>query len=100
MTGLAKAGSRESRVMTGLDRLSALTFARTFCLSEGASLIEVIGRSREPRIVRARHHLWAVLFDTLGLGYAEHGRLFEVDHTTVMHAIEKRRAELASEVAA
>lgn len=101
------AGGRTKRVRVEerLHRLGALMFARSYCVTHGATLGEVIdgddtGRERGARVVRARHRLWTVLLDTLGLSYPDCAALFEVDHTTVMHAVRKRRAELEAEVAA
>lgn len=48
---------------------------------------EACGTHRTPHIVRARHRIWAVLHDEMGFAYAGIGRMWDVDHTTVMHAL-------------
>jgi hypothetical protein len=99
--GLIAAGqSKQSRIEARLHANGALMFARGYCFSQGAPLSEVIGESRSAHVARARHRLWTVLLDTLGLSYPACAAIFEVDHTTVMSAVRKRRAELESEVAA
>ena len=50
---------------------------------------------RWPHVVYRRHEVWALLHGTLGLGFAELGRVFGVDHTTVMNGVAKRVARLA-----
>lgn len=94
------ARSKPARIERRLHELGALTFARQYCASQGATLDMVTSQDRLEYVVRARHRLWTVLLDTLGLSYPACAALFEVDHTTVMSAVKKRRAELASEVAA
>jgi hypothetical protein len=89
-----------------LQALGALKFARAFCRRGGASLAEVVSRagghcapgSRASRVVRVRHHLWLVIFDTFGLSLMDHARLFEVHHVTVLHALRAQRLELEEQI--
>lgn len=80
-----------------LARLGALGWASRFVIRYGVTLDEVLGRERAPHIVRVRHELWSVVNGTFGLGLAETGRLFDVHHTTMKHALQKRARLVATE---
>ncbi len=93
-----------ARVEDRLDAIGALDWARVFCALQGARLCECVAANgpggiavRDPRVGRVRHRLWCVLLDTLGLSLPEAGRVFEVHHTTVQHAWQRRQAELEAE---
>lgn len=88
---------RVERVISGLDRLGALRVATNICAAARIPLDEAMGEARWPDVVRVRHRIWTVLHDTLGLGWSEMRRLFEVDHTTIMAAVRKQHARLAAE---
>ena len=51
----------------------------------------VVGRVRHRRAVQARHELWTVTLDTLDLSYPDAGRMFGVDHTTIIHGVRRHR---------
>lgn len=53
----------------------------------------ILGVSRAPSHVEARHAAIIVLHDHLGLSLSEIGRLFRRDHSTVRHAVVKLRKE-------
>lgn len=46
-------------------------------------------RKRSPTVVRARWAAWAALRDGYGLSYAEVGRMFGTDHSTVMRGVRR-----------
>lgn len=48
----------------------------------------ILGRSRNPEIVDARHMYWHLLKDA-GYSYSMIGRLCGVDHTAVMHGVSR-----------
>ena len=59
----------------------------TVSVRHGLSPAEVRGRCRKSRVVAARHEWWRLVVDSWGLSWAEAARLFGVDHTTVMCAL-------------
>lgn len=100
--------TRQERVEARLNDYGALQWAHQYCVSQGSRLSHVIesgnGKdpamrrgARSPSVTRARHRLWTVILDTFGLSYPECAAIFEVDHTTIMEAVKKRRAELVEE---
>jgi chromosomal replication initiation ATPase DnaA len=72
-----------------LERHGARSFVLRFCAEQGLPLAEVVGGSRFPHVVRARHRLWFIVWSTLGLSFSEMGRLFGADHATIRRAILK-----------
>lgn len=56
--------------------------------SNHATMEEVCNRSKTLRIVAARHAAWFHL-RSLGFSYPEIGKLWSVDHTTVLSATKK-----------
>lgn len=90
---------RVSRVSTRLRRLGVYELAERIALSHGVDLVDVLGRRRHSELIPARHELWTVLRHSLDLSYPALGRVFEVDHTTVLSAVHDRESELAAEYA-
>lgn len=88
-----------------IDRLAQLGFYdKLFAIAKDyhATLEEVMGLSREQRVVRARHACWAYLRGLKrggkpSLSYPNIGALFAVEHTTIMHGVsahhERKRLE-------
>lgn len=93
-----------------IDRLAQLGFYdKLFALVKEyhATLEEVMGLSREQRIVRARHACWAYLRGLTRSGkpvlsFPNIGALFGVDNTTVRHGViaHHERKRLAEKEAA
>jgi chromosomal replication initiation ATPase DnaA len=77
-----------------LARIGCLTLATRLAHEYRVSLPNLLGQSRMPNAVRARHRLWAIMRDTLALSYPEVASCFGADHTTVMVGIKKRHREL------
>jgi len=50
---------------------------------------DIYGRSLKPRIVRARHELWATLRCFHGLSYTELGAVTGHDHTTAISGVRR-----------
>ncbi len=59
----------------------------------GVLTTEIRGKSRVAPIVRARHFAWFKLVG-MGLSASEVARAFSVDHTTVLHGVDKIRTQL------
>lgn len=58
----------------------------------------IVGRDRGTSVVMARHAVWASIRERHHKSYPEIGRLFEVDHRSIMHGVARhtRREELAA----
>ena len=80
-----------------MNKLIADVIARV-ATEHGYSPADILGRDRHAHVVKARH---SAMLEArrLGFSYPELGRAFKRDHTTVMHAIEKRYRAMAAEVA-
>jgi chromosomal replication initiation ATPase DnaA len=88
-----------SSAVIQLGALGALGWCRRLCERASVTLADILGRSRVSRIVRVRHRVWAVLRWTLELSYPEIGRIWGVDHSTVMAGVRQHERRLAAEVA-
>lgn len=64
---------------------------------EGVTIGAILGLSRYPRVVKARHRAMAVIRWSTEWSYPEIGRLFNRDHTTVMAGVEKYEAKINGE---
>lgn len=72
-----------------LRGLGALSVARAICDARGIRDVELLfGRDRHKSVSGARHELMAWLRARVPeLSYPDIGRLFDRDHTTVIHAV-------------
>lgn len=86
-----------TRVERRLHQQRVLMWARSYCVSQGSTLTDVIAGGRHASVARARHRLWMVMRHTLGLSFPEIAILFEVDHTTVMSGVKKCERALEAE---
>lgn len=75
--------------MTPLSRKIAVSMARRY----GASVDDIFGRRRFPEAVAARSHVWSILYQEHGYTMARIGRIWQRDHTTIMHGINKFRVD-------
>jgi len=60
--------------------------------------MEIIGRRRSKTIVEARHLVWWTVRKTTCFSYPEIGRIFGVDHTSIVHACRKIDARRSRDV--
>lgn len=74
-----------------LQQFGAHDLCRDVARQHRVPLSELLGRSRSPRTVRARHAMWLTVKERLRLSYPETGNLFGVDHTSVLHAARKQK---------
>lgn len=63
-----------------------LEFVEAECRRRNVPVDWVLGRERYADVVRARHEVWYAVRQTLGFSYPHIGRIFGVDHSTVLHA--------------
>lgn len=83
---------RVSRVIYRLEKHGALRTAYRIADAHGLTLERLLSRDRTANVVAARHELWLIVRSTLGdMSYPELARVFEVDHTTILHAAHKRK---------
>lgn len=90
-------GTEKSSVEVVYGRLAdagLLPFVREFARRRGIPMTQLLSRQRPQSTSKARVELFALVHDTLGLSFPETGRLFDRDHTTIMSAVNSRRAEL------
>lgn len=66
--------------------------------SFGLQVPVLTGQSRTRVAVRARQIAMYLIRERLGLSYPEVGRLFSRDHTTVLYAVRKIRADLETDL--
>lgn len=59
---------------------------------------DVLGRSRKSDFIQSRHLCMYLLFDLLKMPKSQIGRIFNVNHTTVIHGIKKTEALLETDV--
>lgn len=64
----------------------------------GPSVREILSRSREARIVRARHLAMRALYDTGRFAMSEIGLFFRRDHSSVVHAVRATRYRARTDV--
>ena len=83
-----------------LQKLGALCWCESFCLSQGVTLDAVLSIDKHPSIARARRRMWTLLKWTLDLSAGEVARLMDVNHTSILHAEQVRRRELEMEAKA
>lgn len=74
-----------------LKEPGALALVKFAALKHGLRVEDIMGRSRLVNIVRARHEaIWLVKSHRPWMSLPEIGRIFNIDHTTVLHAIRKQ----------
>ena len=60
----------------------------------GLTRAQVVAGSRVPEIVDARHEIWWRLHHEYGLSYSRIGRVFNRDHTTIRHGVDRWRTRI------
>jgi len=92
-----------SDVRAELDAHGLTDLVREICRRRGITLDELCGTTRTRSISRARHETWAAIhaLPHRHYSYAEIGRLFGRDHSTVLLGIRvhRRRASPSASVA-
>lgn len=58
------------------------------------SVSEILGKSRTPHIVKARHSAMLILYDKIGMSYNAISKLLMRDHSTIISAINSYRRVL------
>ena len=50
---------------------------------------DIFGRRRYRNVIKCRHILYWYMYNVLDMSYTEIGRVFKVDHTTIMNGVKK-----------
>jgi chromosomal replication initiation ATPase DnaA len=82
--GIASARPSSAQVILNLHARGFLEVVEALCRANRIDVEGVCGRDRHMSVVRVRHAVWTALRDH-GLSTPEIGRLFGVDHTTVLY---------------
>lgn len=77
---------RVGQILGNLRTRNALDLTKDIAKSHGVEMRELLSRTRTQHVVRARHSVWRELHSR-GWAFIEIGRVFLMDHTTVMHAV-------------
>ena len=86
-----------SMILDALESRDLLALLDTVCHARGVTREELCGRRRTKNVASARQELWWHLRRSPGMSYAEIGRLFGRNHTTVMAGVRAfERTRLAS----
>lgn len=75
-------------------RQQRIDLIRQVAAGHGFTVAQVLGTSRAADLVRARWACMAAVWLEFGDGVTALGRLFNRDHTSVMHALRKLEAGL------
>lgn len=84
---------RFRRVTATLAALGLLEEAEKIAREGRVPLAVLLGRCRLHRVARVRHRVWKLVSDRSGLSSVKVGAIFGVDHTTVLEALARLRAE-------
>lgn len=93
--------TKEEKAKVNLKRIHALRAAESIARSYGTKLDAILGTTRFKTVVRARHHLWTLVRDSLDMSWPEIASVFNVDHTTIIYGVRthnERRDALSSVV--
>lgn len=84
-----------AQVIESLRRIGAEEGASRIAEAHGMSLHKALSGDRHLSIARTRRQIIACVAWTMGLSSVEAGHIFGVHHTTVLHHLRTREAELA-----
>lgn len=85
------------RLWKGLEEAGLLPHLWGIATLEGVTLADILSRSRMKSIVRARHACFWMIREGYGKSSTEVGKLFGVDHTTVLDGIRSHERRLEDE---
>jgi chromosomal replication initiation ATPase DnaA len=79
-------------IIDDLNTRDALELAERIAKTHGVALDDMLGRCRRRPLSRARHELWARLYEEAIPTFAALGRVFERDHTTIRDGVRQHAA--------
>lgn len=71
--------------------LRLATIEQAISKASRVSIEDIRGSKRDKEMAEARQAIWYVGHDYLGYSYAELGRYYQKDHTTIIHGVAKIR---------
>ena len=83
------------RIENNLRRAGVLSWVYAFCVKHNISFFNLLDTD-DRTLTTLRHEVWCVVHDTLGLSYPKTGQLFEVDHTSILHAWRAKQEKLVA----
>ncbi len=81
--------ARVVKILAKLDQRDLLDFVRGIAMAYDVSLEGLLGKCRTRRLIEARHRTWQELYATGHWSYPRIANLFDVEWSTVRHAIHK-----------
>lgn len=81
-----------SSVVEALEARGLLAPVADVLRSHNVTVFEACGRGRTSKVVKARHAAWSLLRER-GFSYPEIGRIWGVDHSSVLTALRKRASK-------
>jgi chromosomal replication initiation ATPase DnaA len=89
-----------SVILDALVERDLVELLDTVCAGRGVTRDEICGRVRTRTVARARQELWWRLRAGRAFSYEEIGRLFQRNHSTVLHGIRAYRKACPNDGAA
>ena len=71
-----------------------MAILRRWAREAGCSVEDILGPSRDPFLVRTRHQAMHEVRKKTGASFPVIGRIFNRDHSSVIHAVKKVDAQL------
>lgn len=82
-----------SPIAQNLQRIHALETVLRLCKGYGVSFNSVISNSRYKTVVKARHHAWALIRNSMDMSFPEIGEMWSRDHTSIIYGVRKHEKE-------
>ena len=79
-------------IIDDLNTRDSLGKLERIAKTHGVALEDMLGRCRRRPLSRARHELWASLYEEAIPTFAALGRVFERDHTTIRDGVRQHAA--------
>jgi chromosomal replication initiator protein len=68
-----------------------LTIEEAISRASGVSIEDIRRHNRDPRYAEARMVVWYIAFECLKYSYSYIARMYNRDHTTIIHGVDKMR---------
>lgn len=73
--------------------LRVMQLENAIARAANVSIEAINGKSRQREVVDARHAIWYIAHDHMGMAYTTLARLYNRDHTTIMSGVKRIRAK-------
>jgi chromosomal replication initiation ATPase DnaA len=81
-----------------LEERGLLDLAHAICDRHHVTIDELLGRSRMSHIIAARFQLWFYLYMQKRMSTKGIGKIFGVDHSSVLHGIKKHGGRVCEDL--